>query len=505
MERKAASGIMLTTLLIAALTLTYNIQSIKAEPRTWYVDDDGEADFTRIQDAINAANPGDIVIVLEGTYAEGQINVNKSLTITASGIVTVDGLMEGHIFYVAADNVRISGFTVKNSKLEWPFSGIYLYYVQNSDVTDNLIINNYGGIGLDRSHGNYITGNEIVGSRWIGVRLVDESSRNYVAKNNVTGNMIGIVLYWSGGNMFNDNRLTGNEHNLGVVGRALSHFIQDIDTSNTVDGKQVYYLINKNGVVVEPSTFPNVGYLALVNSTNVISRRLTLANNGAGILLAYTTNSTIEGVNTINNSVGINLISSIKNNITRNSLTSNDVGLYLSSSNANVIYHNNFYNSTIRNIHSELSDNTWDDGYPSGGNYWRDFTDVDLYGGSFQNETGSDGIWDQPYIVDANNRDNYPLVEPWNLEPPTPLETLEELIQTAGFFNLERGIETSLTSILRATHRSLNQGNQNASIRQLMAFINEVEALKLKKLTNEQADYLTTEAKRITTLIKEET
>jgi hypothetical protein len=52
----------------------------------------------------------------------------------------------------------------------------------------------------------------------------------------------------------------------------------------------------------------------------------------------------------------------------------------------------------------------WDNGYPSGGNYWSDYTGTDLYSGPYQNETGSDGIGDTSYDIDVNNRDNYPLM-----------------------------------------------------------------------------------------------
>jgi len=60
-----------------------------------------------------------------------------------------------------------------------------------------------------------------------------------------------------------------------------------------------------------------------------------------------------------------------------------------------------------------MSNNTWDNGYPSGGNYWSNYTDADLYSGPYQNETGSDGIGDTPYVIDAENQDNYPLMNPW--------------------------------------------------------------------------------------------
>ncbi len=35
-----------------------------------------------------------------------------------------------------------------------------------------------------------------------------------------------------------------------------------------------------------------------------------------------------------------------------------------------------------------------------------------MYSGQYQNETGSDGIGDTPYVIDANNQDNHPLMRP---------------------------------------------------------------------------------------------
>ena len=55
--------------------------------------------------------------------------------------------------------------------------------------------------------------------------------------------------------------------------------------------------------------------------------------------------------------------------------------------------------------------NVWDDGYPSGGNYWDNYTGVD---------SNHDGIGDTPYIIDADNVDNYPLMETWVV----PTETI---------------------------------------------------------------------------------
>jgi len=62
--------------------------------------------------------------------------------------------------------------------------------------------------------------------------------------------------------------------------------------------------------------------------------------------------------------------------------------------------------------------NLWDSGYPFGGNYWSDYVGVDVKSGPNQDLPGSDGIGDTPYIIDADNRDRYPLMFPFDAPPP---------------------------------------------------------------------------------------
>ena len=82
-------------------------------------------------------------------------------------------------------------------------------------------------------------------------------------------------------------------------------------------------------------------------------------------------------------------------------------------------------------MRTSISFNIWDDGYPSGGNYWSNYTDIDLYSGPYQNESGSDGIWDHPYVIDENNQDNYPIVPEFPSTVILPLFMLTTLIVTA--------------------------------------------------------------------------
>jgi len=79
----------------------------------------------------------------------------------------------------------------------------------------------------------------------------------------------------------------------------------------------------------------------------------------------------------------------------------------------NTIYHNNFINNTVQATLIVSYRNTLDYGYPSGGNYWSDYTGVDYFSGPFQNGTGSDGIGDTPYVINVANQDNYPLMKPY--------------------------------------------------------------------------------------------
>jgi hypothetical protein len=84
----------------------------------------------------------------------------------------------------------------------------------------------------------------------------------------------------------------------------------------------------------------------------------------------------------------------------------------------NKVYHNNFIDNKQQVfVSSDSLDNVWDDGYPSGGNYWSDYTGADVMHGPNQDQHGSDGIGDTPYVIDANNQDNYPWMNPSGAPP----------------------------------------------------------------------------------------
>jgi parallel beta-helix repeat protein len=204
-------------------------------------------------------------------------------------------------------------------------------------------------------------------------------------------------------------------------------------------------VVEKDNIVLDGASYTIRGTWSrysegvnLLERTNVTVRNIQIINFIDGIHLNRSLCNTFTGNNITNNYVGIYFHNSLGNTFTRNNITNNDVsgiylyyesnyniifgnnitnngyGIYLEGSLNNIIYHNNFVGNTRQVYFSGAGyANVWDDGYPSGGNYWSDYAGVDLFSGSYQNETGSDGIGDMPYTINANNTDRYPLMAPF--------------------------------------------------------------------------------------------
>lgn len=161
--------------------------------------------------------------------------------------------------------------------------------------------------------------------------------------------------------------------------------------------------------------------------------------NGRGIYLYYSHSNIIASNDVSNNWVdgiyqgdGIHFYYSSNNTIANNNICSNSGrGISLHGADSNRIYHNNFMDYT-EHPYDEPGDNQWDDGYPSGGNHWSDYTGVDEKSGPNQDLPGSDGIGDTPYdIQGGGDKDRYPLMSPF-VPPPSPPLRPQNLDATEG-------------------------------------------------------------------------
>lgn len=200
------------------------------------------------------------------------------------------------------------------------------------------------------------------------------------------------------------------------------------------------------GSKVIRNTVEGNGYgIRLIHSIDCVVMDNNVSNCIGAVHLEYATNCTVERNYLTQNSQGIRLYSPCTyNEIVANMVYGNayDGMIEAMPGNTtffhNVFFHNNFINNTHPFIY-KVSGNIWDDGYPSGGNHWSDYTGVDLFSGPHQNETGSDGIGDTPYMVNYFEMDRYPLVQPYgsirNLNTNLTYLTIKSAIDASETLN----------------------------------------------------------------------
>jgi len=147
-----------------------------------------------------------------------------------------------------------------------------------------------------------------------------------------------------------------------------------------------------------------------------VSSNFVASNALYGIAITATSDGIVVNNAIMGHGLGIGVYGGVRNTFFLNVVSNNSVGSEFSGSDWNVIYHNNFINNPAQAGDDSLT-NSWDDGYPTGGNYWSDHTSPDLLHGLSQNLAGADGIVDIPRMIAPAMQDLYPLVKPY---PPSP-------------------------------------------------------------------------------------
>jgi len=243
---------------------------------------------------------------------------------------------------------------------------------------------------------------------------VSVSSRNNITIRNFVIELWGdgVLISNSSSIVVSDNRISNNK----FCGIRLA----DSCSNCTVYGNDIS-ANNASGIAMQPSnshcnisannlTKHDIG-IAVIWSSYCSVQENNIKDNSVGLSLEWSWNNSVSNNEiTANSQIGIHFTYSSSNIVFGNNITNSLEGVKIDHSSNNALYHNRFINNAIQANTTVGSINGWDNGYPSGGNYWNDFVDTDQNRGPNQDQLGSDGIWDNPYLIDNNNIDNYPIV-----------------------------------------------------------------------------------------------
>lgn len=178
-----------------------------------YVGGSGEGNYTRIQQAIYDASPGDTVFVFDDSspYYEDSIVIGRTINLIGENKETtiIEGGGKEKVVIITTDNVVVSGFTITKSgggvinDIFLTKAGIYNQGADNTKIYDNILRNNRGeGICIRSSENCTIENNLIMENGFRGILIIKGSHNTLVTHNTISNNSKSGIL-GSGANKLN--------------------------------------------------------------------------------------------------------------------------------------------------------------------------------------------------------------------------------------------------------------------------------------------------------------
>lgn len=291
---------------------------------------------------------------------------------------------------------------VENQEIDARIAGIQLGFSSHNTIANNTLSEVITSILLFHSRGNTVSSNTL--SDGSGVYMY--YSGNSTIVDNVLTNVYGaLTAYYSGNSTIARNNAAGRQDGDPHNGIYLANCENSTVMGNSMSDFQTAFFLGglSNSTIVGNSALRSYGGLEISGSNDALIANNFALENVWGLWIRFSTDNIVKE-NTI--------------------AWSESIGMKLSNSERNRVFHNNLVSNNV-----QASDNSgsteWDNGYPSGGNYWSDYAGVDLKSGPNQDQPGSDGLGDTPYVIDFNSEDKYPLMSPATGIPHRPPRVLD--------------------------------------------------------------------------------
>ena len=326
-----------------------------------------------------------MTIMISNGYTGISMEAGGSLYILDSNITAFDPNYGGYSFYV----MHATEFVIKNSELHYAgfcfqgdFPGGLSVISTNATIENNVFTHNYRALCVT-TH----------------LHVTPEPPFCYITNNTVSYSYDGM-----------------STNTCDVMNNTISKTIQSGIFGSTASQQwREFYIMAYNDI-----SQVWMGALMLNQTDGIWVMDNKISQSEKGILLfSSAANCRIIG-NVIRDTWGWtiqisnNEYASTSNIVANNTILDCGGGIYLAEdSYGNLIYRNTIINSPNS---SDLGSNVWD--YNGEGNYWSDYTGVDVKKGSNQDMPGSDGVGDTPYIIDVDSADRFPLMYPYGSPPP---------------------------------------------------------------------------------------
>ena len=281
------------------------------------VDDEGDGDYTSIKDALNNADPGDIIEVYSGTYYEYGIDIEiEEITLKGisyelgsgndTGKPLIHGQGQGKVMTIWAQGFTITGFRIENGG-----GTIGCGIIGTRKGADNCVISNNdiahaitGCVGIISDNNKIINNNISYSALRQGIALGEQCTNNLISGNNISYVEDGIKLWSSDHNTVIGNRVS-----------KCSRFAIDVAS---------------NGNYIEGNS---------------------IENNSDGVHIYGGSNNHVEGNAIKDNYVGVHMVGGVNNHIKNNNFINNEKHVFF----------NFIFPFIISIITNGFNGNYWDD------------------------------------------------------------------------------------------------------------------------------------------------